>query len=134
MAKQYRTREGEATAVDTKSQLTTKGSETAPGPLLVPAGMKTLVGIMAVASGDYSVATGATGLVRLEGPGLHEGPECLAVHAQGCNVATGGAGSIAAVFIPIGAPVTPANEILVFGEMCGTDVGQISFGVTLIFS
>ena len=46
MPKLYRSRERAVTAVDTKSQLSTLGSETAPGPLLVPAGAKMLEAIM----------------------------------------------------------------------------------------
>ena len=43
MSKQYRSREGNVTAVDTKTQLTTLGSDTAPGALMVPKGMKHIV-------------------------------------------------------------------------------------------
>jgi len=35
MPKLYRTREGDATAVDTRTQLTTVGSETAPGQMTI---------------------------------------------------------------------------------------------------
>jgi hypothetical protein len=133
MAKLYRSREGEATAVDTKSQLTTLGSETAPGPLLVPSGVTKLTGIIIAAIENMAAATGCSGFVRLEGPGLPKGPEVFAAMSGGCAVATGGNGSSAAQLIDLDIDVTPANEILIFGEMTGTDVGQVSFGVTLIF-
>ena len=133
MPRQYRSREGQATAVDTKTQLTTLGSETAPGALPVPAGSTKLVGVYVCASGNYAAATGSTGIVRIEGPGLPEGPETITAHAQGVPVATGGNSVTPAVFIPIDAPVTPTQEIAIFGEMCGTDVGQMSFGVTVVF-
>lgn len=133
MSKQYRSREGEATAVDTKSQLTTLGSETAPGPLLVPAGAKALIGIVVAAIHNMAAATGYSGLIRLEGPGLPEGPEVFAAVAGGSAVATGGNFVNPARLIALNIPVTPSNEILIFGEMVGTDVGQTSFGVTLIF-
>ena len=133
MVKIYRSREGEATAVDTKTQLTTLGSETAPGPLLVPAGVSRLIGVVVVAIENMAAATGASGLVRLEGAGLQGGPEVLAAWAGGCAVATGGNFALLPGYYPLDVPVIPANEILVFGEMCGTDVGQVSFGVTLVF-
>lgn len=133
MSKVYRSREGEATAADTKTQLTTLGSETAPGPLLVPAGAKTLAGIIVAASENYAAATGYSAFVRLEGPGLPQGPEAVAALAGGVPVATGGNGAVVATYIPLNIPVTVANEILIFGEMAGTDVGQVSFGVTLVF-
>lgn len=133
MAKLYRSREGEATAVDTKSQLTTLGSETAPGPLLVPTGVTKLTGIIVTAIQNMAAATGFSAIVRLEGPGLPGGPEVFAVASGGNAVATGGNAANEAKLIDVDIDVTPANEILIFGEMCGTDVGQVSFGVTLIF-
>ena len=133
MPKLYRSREGEATAVDTKSQLTTLGSETAPGPLLVPAGATKLAGIIVAAIMNMAAATSYSAFIRLEGAGLPGGPEVIAVGAGGAAVATGGNAVSAAKYIPLDIPVTPANEILIFGEMAGTDVGQVSFGVTLIF-
>lgn len=133
MAKLYRSREGEATAVDTKTQLTTLGSETAPGPLLVPSGAKRIVSLIVAAAENMAAATGFSALVRLEGPGLPGGPEVIAAQTGGCQVATGGNATNVAEIIDLDIPVTPANEILIFGEMTGTDVGQVSLGVTLVF-
>ena len=133
MSKQYRTREGEATGVDTKSQLATLGSETAPGPLLVPAGSSKLSQIIVASMENMAAATSYSAFIRLEGAGLPGGPETFAVGAGGCAVATGGNGASSASIIDVDVPVTPANEILIFGEMAGTDVGQVSFAVTLVF-
>lgn len=133
MPKLYRSREGEATALDTKTQLTTLSSDTAPGPLLVPANAKRLVGVILAAISNYAAATGYGALIRLEGPGLPEGPETIAAGAGGVAVATGGGAAVKATQIPVDIPVTPSNEILIFGEMLGTDVGQVSFAVTLVF-
>lgn len=133
MAKLYRSREGEATGVDTKSQLSTLGSETAPGPLLVPSGATTLLGIIVTSIENMAAATGYSSFIRLEGAGLPGGPEVIAAGAGGCAVATGGNGTRKSQFVPLNIPVTVANEILIFGEMAGTDVGQVSFGVTLVF-
>lgn len=134
MAKLYRSREGDATAVDTKTQLTTLGSQTAPGPLLVPQGVKALVGIIIAQCFNMAAATGYSALVRLEGAGLPQGPEVFAAGAGGVPIATGGNGVVRAMMIPLNIPVTPANEILIFGEMVGTDVGAVTFGVTLVFA
>lgn len=133
MAKLYRTREGTVAAVDTKSQLSTLGSEASPGPLLVPAGVSKLVGILVAQCFNMAAATGYAALVRLEGPGLPEGPETIAAGAGGVPIATGGNGVNPAVFVPIDTKVTPTNEILIFGEMVGTDVGSMEMVVTLIF-
>lgn len=132
--KLYRTREGDATAVDTRTQLTTLGSETAPGPLLVPQGVSFIVGVIVSAIGNMAAATGFSSFIRLEGAGLPNGPETLAVGAGGQAVATGGNFVNRNTFIPINLPVSPANEILIFGEMAGTDIGAVGFAVTLVFS
>jgi len=134
MPKLYRTREGEAATADARTQLTTVGSETAPGPLLVPQGAKFIVGVHIAACFDMVAATGYSALVRLEGPGLPNGPEVFAAHSGGVPVATGGNGVLPGLRIPVNLPVTSANEILIFGEMTGTDVGSVNFAVTLEFS
>jgi len=133
MPKLYRSREGEATAVDTKTQLTTLGSETAPGPLLVPNRAKKLLGMLVAAVGNHSAINDANFLVRLEGPGLTEGPEVIAAGAEATQVATGGAAGKKAELIPLNIPITSSQEILIFGEMGGEDIGAAQFGVTLIF-
>lgn len=133
MSKLYRSREGAITAVDTKSQLGTLGSETAPGPLLVPAGAKSLKAIIASVSSDLATAADATYLVRLEGPGLPEGPEVITVGASGVQVATGGSYIAKAERLELDIPVVPTNEILIFAENTGEDAGSCTVGVTLEF-
>ena len=133
MSRQYQSREGQATAVDSKTQLTTLGSESAPGPLLVPAGSRVLAGVVVAACSNYAATGAASALVRLEGNGLPGGPETIAVGAMGVSIATGGQSVNAAEYIPLAVPVKVANEILIFGEMAGGDIGQVSFGVTLVF-
>lgn len=133
MSKRYRTREGPITAVDTKSQLTTLGSETAPGPLLVPAGAKRLKALHVAVACDLAAAQEGSYLVRLEGPGLPEGPEVIIAGSTGVQVATGGSYVLPAFRIELDIPVTPSNEILVFAENTGTDTGSSTVGVTLEF-
>lgn len=133
MPKLYRSREGEVTDLDTKTQLVTLGSETAPGPLLVPNRAKKLLGVLVAAVGNHSAINDATFFIRLEGPGLTEGPEVIAAGAEGTQVATGGAAGKKAEFIPLNIPITPSQEILLFGEMAGEDIGAVQFGVTLVF-
>ena len=134
MSKLYRSREGQVTAVNTKTQLTTLGSESAPGPLLVPAGAKMLKALIVAFAVDQSVAADGNLLIRLEGPGLPEGPETLAIGSSGVAVATGGHGSRTARRYELDIPVTPANEILIFGENAGEDIGTETIGVTLEFT
>lgn len=133
MAKLYRSREGNITAADTKTQLTLLGSQTAPGPLLVPGGMSFLQGAFVVFSSDLVAAESGAFLVRLEGPGIARGSFVFAAGGAGTEIATGGAGIVPAVFVPIGIKVTPGQEVLVFAEQLGTDLGTDSVGVTLVF-
>lgn len=133
MAKLYRSREGTITAVDTKTQLSTLGSETAPGPLLVPAGAKMLKAVIFAVASNFAVAADGAVLVRLEGPGLPEGPEVLAVGAAGVAVATGGHASSQGLRVELDIPITVANEILIFAENVGEDLGEVTVGVTLEF-
>lgn len=134
MAKQFRVREGDITAVDTKTQLTTVGSDIAPGPLMVPQGMKFITMIRVAGIQNMAAATGFSAFLRLEGPGMQNGPESIAAFAGGNAGATGGNFVTKAIEIPINLPVVPGNEIQVFGEMAGTDVGGLGMVVGLEFS
>lgn len=134
MAKQYRTREGTVTAVSTKTALSTVGSETAPGPLLVPQNVKTLKGVITTFGCDLSVAADGGYMLRIEGSGLPEGPETITVGASGVPVATGGVYTLPGVYTELNIPVTPANEILLFAENLGEDTGSTTVGATLVFA
>jgi len=134
MAKQYRVREGDVTALDTKTQLTTVGSDTAPGPLMVPQGMKYITAVTIASIQNMAAATGFSAFIRLEGAGMQNGPETLAAGAGGNAVATGGNFVNKAIRIPVNFPVVEANEIQIFGEMAGTDIGGLGFAVGLEFS
>jgi len=133
MPKQYRTREGSVTLADTKTGLTTQGSISEPGALYVPDGMSRLESVIVAACGDYSVPGSASLFIRLEGSGLPDGPEVISIGAIGGNSTTGIQAAIAAKKIPVNVPVTPGNDILVYAEMAGADVGTVEVCVTLVF-
>lgn len=132
--KNYRTREGDVTVLDTKTQLTTVGSETAPGALVVPHGMTHITGVIVAQIMNFAAATAYSSLIRLEGAGLKNGPESFAAGAGGVPVATGGNGVNHAVRIPVNLEVVAAQEILIFAEMMSADIGGAGFVVTLEFS
>ena len=117
MSKLYRTREGNIPSLDTRTQLTTLVSETAPGPLLVPVGMTHIIGMVVSHVASQSAATGYGAFCRIEGPGLRNGPESMTVGAGGNSIATGGVIAIKPTYIKVGFPVIAGNEILIFGEM-----------------
>lgn len=130
----HRAREGSITAVDTKTQLTTLGSETAPGPLLVPGAGKFLEAVRVAFANDMAVAADGSYILRLEGPGLKDGQAVVTVGAAGVAVATGGHGSTKAITIPMGLEVVPNQEILVFAENAGEDLGTSDVLAELIFT
>lgn len=133
MPKVYRSREGTITGVDTKIQLSTLGSETAPGPLLVPSGAKAIKALITAFTPDFGNATGGTLFIRLEGPGLPEGPETLVVGGAGAQVATGGSAGLLATRTELNIPVTASNEVLIFAENGGGGLELTTVGVTLEF-
>lgn len=132
MGKQYRSREGDLTAVDTKTPLTTMGPDTAPGNIVVPKGATKLLGAICAMSGNGAATGCATCFGRLEGDGLPQ-PRNFVIGAQGGSVATGQNAKTPAHFVPIDSPVNVGNDILPFAEMAGADIGQINVGITLVF-
>jgi hypothetical protein len=116
------------------SSLTTLGSETAPGPLLVPGGATKLMKVIAASVSNSAAVGSASHLARLEGAGLPGGPYPFATGADGGNVATGKQDSTEPVVIPLNVEVSEGDEIILVGEMAGADTGQVSTGLTLVFT
>lgn len=133
MANLYRSREGALTDVNTKTQLTTLGSQTAPGPLLVPGGAGFLKSILFAGVSSNEAAAQGTFLLRLEGPGIERGVFNLTCGAFGTAVATGAHSRVASKRIPINIAVRSGQEILIFAEATGADMGTYQAGVTLEF-
>lgn len=129
----FRTREGAIATEDSKTQLTTVGSRTAPGALLVPGGATHIrAAYVACVSSNESAGQNAF-LVRLEGPGVARGVFNFAAGATGGAVATGGNVLVPSKRIPINIKVTPGQEVLVFAEALGADSGTYQASVTLEF-
>lgn len=133
MANLFRSREGPVAAADTKSQLTTLGSQTAPGALLVPGAARFLRAAYVAVISSFEAADNYSFLIRLEGPGIARGIFNFAAGAGGVPVATGGNGVVRSKRIPINIPVTPGQEILIFAENVHGDMGTHEAAVTLEF-
>lgn len=131
--KYYRTREGSCPDDDVKTQLATVGSQTAPGPLLVPGSTKFLRAVWVSTVTSNEAADSYAFLIRLEGPGLVKGDFVCAAGAGGTAVATGGRTNHRSVRIPVNIEVTPGQEILIFAEPLGGDMGTAEAAVTLEF-
>lgn len=133
MPKLFRSREGALADDDVKTQLTTLGSQTAPGPLLVPGGAKFLTAVLVAGVSSNEAAGQYAFLLRLEGPGVDRGVFNVAAGAGGGAVATGGHALVMSKRIPVNIKVIEGQEILVFAEALGADMGTYQFGATLEF-
>lgn len=135
MSKQYRTREGSITAVDTRTALTTLASATAESPsnIVVPKEAKMLLEAIVACAPDFAATGSASFFFRLEGDGLEDAPVFGPINAAGGDIATGARAGIRAQRVPLGVPVVPGNSIAVSAEMAGTDIGTAAVGVTLVF-
>ena len=129
----FRSREGPIPDDDVKTQLTTLGSQTAPGPLLVPGGAAFLRAIYVSVITSGEAADGYAAMIRLEGPGIDRGVFNVAAGAGGAAIATGTGHTIPSKRIPVNIAVNEGQEILVFAEMLGGDMGTAEAGVTLEF-
>ena len=133
MANLFRSREGALADDDVKTQLTTLGSQTAPGPLLVPGGATHLRAVHVAGVSSNEAADQYGFLIRLEGPGIERGTFTIAAGAGGGAVATGGSTLVPSVRLPVNIQVKEAQEILVFAEALGDDMGTYQIGATLEF-
>lgn len=129
----FRTREGSLSTEDAKTQLTTAGSRTAPGALLVPGDKTVLKSVIAAFVSSNESAGQNAYFVRLEGPGIKRGLFVIPVGASGGAVATGGNILLPAVEVPVNIELNPGQEILVFAEAVGADSGTYQASVTLKF-
>jgi len=133
MSNFFRTREGALTAIDTRTQLTTVGSQTAPGALLVP-GSATHIRALHVAAVASNEAADQYGfLIRLEGPGIKRGTYVTPAGAGGGSVATGGHTLVPGTRLPVNLAVEPGQEILIVAEAVGDDMGTYQVAVTIEF-
>lgn len=136
MSRDYRTREGSITTVDTRTALTTLASATAESPsnIPVPRDKTKLVAAIVAIGPDYAATGAASFFIRLEGDGLVDSPQFVPVGAAGGSVATGARSVNRATEVPLDADVTPGNTIAVSAEMAGADIGTVAAGVTLVFA
>lgn len=133
MTNLFRSREGAVDAADTKTQLTTLGSQTAPGALLVPAAASFLRAVYVSGITSFEAADNYSYILRLEGPGIARGVFNVAAGAGGVPVATGGSATVPSKRIPINIAVIPGQEILIFAENVHGDMGTGQFAATLEF-
>lgn len=129
---------GSITTADTRTQVTSQGSVTAPS-LVVPSGMtkidKVLVSVAAEGLADGS----AVYLLRLGGSGILKGEQVLTVGASGRIAPQAGSDSapeVGKLFILENADidVSPSDNVSISAEMAGNDLGTARIAVTILFA
>ena len=125
MVKYYRSREVVVTAVNTKTQMVTLGSQAAT-LADIQAPTATIKHVIATASSSAAATGVGVGFIRIEGD-LNNGPETFVVGGSGGNSATAIPVTNTAVIIPqVNIPCKQNGRIQLFGEMTPTDVGQLN--------
>jgi len=141
MSMEYITREGPIAAVDTRTQLTTQGSNAAPGPVMVPVG-KTKIKQIIYALGD-NTPTAADGgnnfFLTLSGTGLVDGEQFIPLAGYYADFSTAGdTGSNWPKLkrLDVDIDVSPLKQIGVFVEMTAGQAinGAPEVSVTLGFA
>lgn len=130
--------EGDLTAVDTRTNITTQGSVTAPS-LVVPSGMTKIDKIL-VAAGAEGLADGsAVFFIRLGGAGVLKGEQTLMASAGGRIAVQSGSDAAPAtcrllVIDNVDIDVSPSDTINISAEMAGNDLGTGHVGITVVFA
>jgi len=130
--------EGDVTAADTRTLLTTQGSVTAPSSV-VPAGMTKIDKILVAASSEGLANGAAVNILRLGGNAVLGGEQTIVVSAVGRIAVQSGsdaAPQLMKVFIIEDADieVRSSDTISISMEQAGTDTGTVHAVVTLIYA
>jgi ATP-dependent protease HslVU (ClpYQ) peptidase subunit len=130
--------EGDITAVDTRTLITTQGSVTAPS-LVVPAGAKKIDKIFVASSSEGLADGSAVFLLRLGGGAVMNGEQVIAIGAAGRIAVQAGSDAAPQVgklfkLDDAGIDVSQSDSVVISAEMAGTDVGTARVAVTLVFA
>jgi hypothetical protein len=130
--------EGDLTAVDTATTLSTQGSNTSPS-LLVPSGVSKIDRILVAVAADLAAAGSASYFIRLGGVAIKNGEQTIVVGAEGGTAVQSGSDQAPSVnqaleLEDVDIAVSAQDSIRVQGEMAGTDLGTARMVVTLVFA
>jgi len=130
--------EGDITAVDTATSLTTQGSVSAPS-LVIPAGVSRIDKIICGIAPDMAAAGRATFFIRLGGNAVLGGEQVIAIGAAGGQLPQTGAdptgiAPIHVVLEDLDIAVRASDTIRIQAEMAGQDLGTARAVVTLVFA
>lgn len=129
--------EGDITAADTRTQLTTQGSVTAPSSV-VPAGMTKIDRVILACTSEGLAAGAQSFFIRLGGNAVLGGEQTIAVSAAGMIAVQAGSDAApqlmsAIVIDNADIAVRASDTISVSAEGAGTDTGTAHMVVTLVY-
>jgi hypothetical protein len=129
--------EGDVNSVDTRTNLTTQGSVTAPS-LVVPAGMTKIKGIVVAGAADNAAAGQAALFIRLGGNAVLGGEQVIMFGSTGGQAPQSGSDQNPSYMKPfvlndVDIDVRPSDTLTVAAEQAGADVGDVTVAVTLIY-
>lgn len=130
--------EGDITTVDTRTNITTQGSVTAPS-LVVPSGMSKIAKVLVAVAAEGLADGSAVFLLRLGGSGVLKGEQVLTMGAAGRIAVQAGsdaAPQVGKLFVleNVDIDVSPSDTITIAAEMAGSDLGTARVVVTIVFA
>ena len=126
-------------AVDTRTLLTGQGSVSTPS-LVVPAGMKKIIKIIATIASDELADDGSyIAFLRLGGSAVLNGESIIVFAGGGNQVPQTGSDVAPSIGIPfiisdVDLDVSPSDTISIAAEIAGVDPGDTAVVVTLVYS
>lgn len=132
------TLEGDISAADTRTQLTTQGSVTAPS-LVTPPDITKITALFIAATTEGLVAGAQSFFVRIGGNAVKNGEQVIAVSAVGYIAPQAGSDSSPQLMVPIvltdlDIECGPSDTVSVSVEGAGTDTGSGRAVATLVFA
>lgn len=130
--------EGDITAADTRTLLTTQGSVTAPSSV-VPAGVTKIDKIMVACTSEGLAAGAQSWFLRLGGAAVKNGEQVITIAASGTILVQAGSDAapqlmIANIYKDLDIEVSASDTVTVAVEGAGTDTGTGRAVVTLYYA
>ncbi len=130
--------EGDVNSVDTRTLLTGQGSVTAPS-LVVPRNMTKIKTIITAMGADNAATGVVVHFLRLGGNAVLNGEQVIMFAATGGTTPQSGSDQAPSYTRPfvlkdVDIDVRPSDTITIAAEMAGTDIGDSTVAVTLIYA
>ena len=131
MSTYYRTREGQLTAIDSRTALTSNYGTSVTAAVQTPPNTSK-IGVLMVSFANNGASNGASCLqVVLTGDGLKDGEQTFSVGSITVDGTPATAKNYDPIMIPVDLPVVANGLISIEGAMQGTDTGSVEMSVTL---